>query len=216
MNSPPNHEWEEGLDIDDSDLLLTLVVRPTNNPHIVPEITTTTQTLISCQNHQVDTYVECEEGLDIDDSDLRLTPVVCPSNNPHIVPKITTTTQTLFLSQNNQVDIYVVKPIRIILGHAGIVQTAKLHKLVDTREGGEESVIAIDYVNVDGGIVTGCFGDVKKCLKNGKLDKIVVVIKSCTPNALGDLTVTLKDLSGTISDTIHYKVLTEERFTKAP
>ncbi|GKD62431.1 hypothetical protein Tco_1299940, partial [Tanacetum coccineum] len=61
----------------------------------------------------------------------------------------------------------------------------KLCKLVDTREGGEESVIstyeyitkviedvgedgdfkrvpwlsAIDYVNVDGGIVTGCFGD---------------------------------------------------------
>ncbi|GKB96417.1 transposase, MuDR, MULE transposase domain protein [Tanacetum coccineum] len=74
---------------------------------------------------------------------------------------------------------------------------------------------AIDYVNIDGGIVTGCFGDVKKFLKNGKLEKIVAVIKSCTPNALGDLTVTLKDLSGTISGTIHYKVFTEERFTKA-
>ncbi|GKC40523.1 hypothetical protein Tco_1052907 [Tanacetum coccineum] len=70
MNSPPNHEWEEGLDIDDSDLLLTPVVRPTNNPHIVLEITTTTQTLISAQNHQVDTYDECEQALDIDDSDL--------------------------------------------------------------------------------------------------------------------------------------------------
>ncbi|GJW15164.1 hypothetical protein Tco_0019297 [Tanacetum coccineum] len=202
MNSPPNHEWEEGLDIDDSDLLLTLIVCPTNNPHMVSEITTTTQTLISAQNHQVDTYAECKEGLDIDDSDLRLTPIVC---------------------------------------HAGIVQTAKLHKLVDTREGGEESVMstqeyirkviedvgedddftvapwlsAIDYVNVDGGIVTGCFGDVKKCLKNGKLEKVVAVIKSCTPNALGDLTVTLKDLSGIISGTIHYKVLIEDRFTKA-
>ncbi|GJZ70495.1 transposase, MuDR, MULE transposase domain protein [Tanacetum coccineum] len=74
---------------------------------------------------------------------------------------------------------------------------------------------AIDYVNVDGGIVTGCFGDVKKFLKNGKLEKVVAVIKSCTPNALGDLTVTLKDLFGTISDTIHYKVLTKERFAKA-
>ncbi|GJR59672.1 hypothetical protein Tco_0685395 [Tanacetum coccineum] len=150
MNSPPNNEWEEGLDIDDSDLLLTPVIRPTNNPHI-------------------------------------------------------------------------------------------LRKLVDTREGGEESVMstqeyirkviedvgedddftrvswlnAIDYVNVDGGIVTGCFGDVTKFLKNGKLEKIVVVIKSCTPNALGDLTITLKDLYGIISVTIHYKVLTEERFAKA-
>ncbi|GJT59900.1 hypothetical protein Tco_1003433 [Tanacetum coccineum] len=190
MNSPPNHECEEGLDIDDSDLLLTTVIHHTNNTHIVPEITTT---------------------------------------------------QTLFSSQNNQVDNYVVKPIRIIPGPAGIVQTAKLRKLVDTREGGEESVMstqeyirkvikdvgedddftrapwlsAIDYVNVDGGIVTGCFGDVKKFLKNGKLEQIVAVIKSCTPNALGDLTVKLKDLSGTISGTIHYKVLIEERLAKA-
>ncbi|GJR94621.1 hypothetical protein Tco_0266795 [Tanacetum coccineum] len=183
MNSPPNHEWEEGLDIDDFDLLLTPVVRPTNNPHIVPEITTTTQ--------------------------------------------------TLFSSQNNQVDNCVVKPIRIIPGPAGIVQTAKLHKLVDTREGGEESVMstqeyirkviedvgedddftraswlsAIDYVNVEWGS-DGLFGDVKKFLKNKKLDKVVAVIKSCTSNALGDLTVTLKDFYGTISGTIHYKVLT--------
>ncbi|GJS79513.1 hypothetical protein Tco_0729394 [Tanacetum coccineum] len=177
MNSPPNNEWEEGLDIDDSDLILTPVVRPTNNPHIVPEITTTTQTLILAQNHQVDTYAECEQSLDIDDSDLLLNPI----------------------------------PIRIILGPASIVQMAKLHKLVDTREGGEESVMstqeyirkviedvgedddftralwlsAIDYVNVDEGIVMSC-----------------------------DLTVTLKDLSGTIFGTIHYEVFTEERFAK--
>ncbi|GJW10945.1 hypothetical protein Tco_1576772 [Tanacetum coccineum] len=183
MNSPPNHGWEEGLHIDDSDLRLTPVVHPSDNPHIVPEITTTTQTLISSQNHQVDTYDECL---------------------------------------------------------AGIVQTDKLCKLVDTREGRDESVMstkeyirkviedvgedddfthvlwlsAIDYVNVDGGIVTGCFGDVKKFLKNGKLEKVFVVIKSCTLNALGDLTVTLKDLSGTILSTIHYKVLTEKRFSK--
>ncbi|GJX33584.1 transposase, MuDR, MULE transposase domain protein [Tanacetum coccineum] len=73
----------------------------------------------------------------------------------------------------------------------------------------------VEYVNVDGGIVTGCLGDVNKFLKNGKLEKVVVIIKSCTLNALSDLTVTLKDLSGTISGTIHYKVLTKERFAKA-
>nr|GEU31498.1 hypothetical protein [Tanacetum cinerariifolium] len=194
MNSPPNHEGEEGLDIDDFDLLLT--------PSFVPPTTLT-------------------------------------YNNPHIVPKITTTTQTLFLSQNNQVDNCVVKPIRIIPGPDGIVQTDKLCKLVDTQEGGEESVMllgklilrkdvgedddftraswlsVLDYVNVDGGIVTDCFGEVKIFLKNGKLKKFVAVIKSCSSNAMGNLTVTLKDLSRTISGTIHYKVLTEERFAKA-
>nr|GEZ63470.1 hypothetical protein [Tanacetum cinerariifolium] len=117
----------------------------------------------------------------------------------------------------------------IIPGPVGIVQTSKLRKLVNTQEGGEESLMstqeyirkviedvgedddftraswlsAIDYVNVDRGIVTGCFRDVKKFLKNGKLEQIVAVIKSYTPNALGDLTVTLKDLSGTIFGTIH-------------
>nr|GEW08955.1 hypothetical protein [Tanacetum cinerariifolium] len=85
---------------------------------------------------------EWEEGLDIEDSSLRLTPVIYPSNNPYIIPEITTTTQTLFLSQNNQVDNCVVNPIRIILGPAGIVQTTKLRKLVDTREDGEESVMS--------------------------------------------------------------------------
>ncbi|GJS75720.1 hypothetical protein Tco_0725601 [Tanacetum coccineum] len=151
---------------------------PTTTPHIFPEITTTTQTLILSQNHQVDTFDECEQALDIDDSDLRVTP-------------------------------------SIISGPAGIVQTVMLGKLADTQEGREESVTVLDYVNVDGGIVTGCFRDVKKFLKNKKIEKVVAVIKSCTPNALGDLTVTLKDLFGTISGTIHYKVLTKERFAKA-
>ncbi|GJX19564.1 hypothetical protein Tco_0222241 [Tanacetum coccineum] len=182
-----------------------------------------------------------EEGLNIDDFDLRLTPIVYLSNNPHIVPEITTTTQTPFSSQNNQVDNCIVKPIRIIPGLDGIVQTAKLCKLADTQEGGEESVMStqeyirkviedvdedddfmrtswlsvLEYVNVDEGIVMGFFVDVKKFLKNGKLKKVGVVVNSCTPNALGDLTITLKDLSGTISGTIHYKVLTDERFEKA-
>nr|GEW99031.1 hypothetical protein [Tanacetum cinerariifolium] len=131
MNSPPNHKWEQALDIDDLDLRLTVIVRPRNNPQILLETTTTTQTMFSSQNHQVDNCV--------------------------------------------------VKPIRIIPGPAG------------------PWLNVVEYVNVDGGIVTGCFGDVKKFLKNKKLKKVVVIIKSCTQNALGDLTITLKDLFGTIS-----------------
>ncbi|GJU78208.1 ribonuclease H-like domain-containing protein [Tanacetum coccineum] len=158
---------------------------------------------------------EWEQALDIDDSDLRLTHVIRPNNNPYILPDITNTTQTLFSSKNHQVHNCVVKPIRIIPGLAGIVQTTKLRKIADTREGREESVIMVEYVNVDGGIVTGCFGDVKKFLKNRKLEKLVAVIKSCTLNALGELTVTLNDLSSTIFGTIHYIVLTGDRFAKA-
>ncbi|GJW94690.1 transposase, MuDR, MULE transposase domain protein [Tanacetum coccineum] len=39
------------------------------------------------------------------------------------------------------------------------------------------------------------------------IEQVVAIVKSCSPNMLGDLNVTLKDLSGTIPGTIHYKVL---------
>ncbi|GJT90304.1 hypothetical protein Tco_1079149 [Tanacetum coccineum] len=156
---------------------------------------------------------EWERTLDIDDSDLRLTPIIRPNKNPHILPETTTTTQTLFSSQNHQVDNCVVKPIKIILGPAGIVQTVKLCKIADTQEGAEESVMStqeyiikvikdvgedddftcvpwlsvVEYVNVDEGIMIGC-----------------------------DLTVTLTFLvQSPILFNIHYKVLTEERFANA-
>nr|GEW40405.1 hypothetical protein [Tanacetum cinerariifolium] len=116
---------------------------------------------------------------------------------------------------------------RIIPGPDGIVQAAKLGKIFDTRESEDESIMSTQdyirkviedmgedddlYVNVDGKIMSGCFEYIKKFLKNGKLEKFVTIIKCCTPNALGDLTVSLKDLSCAISSTIHYKVLKEER-----
>nr|GEV96830.1 hypothetical protein [Tanacetum cinerariifolium] len=74
---------------------------------------------------------------------------------------------------------------------------------------------AVQYLASEGSITTGCFGNMKTFIKNGKLEKVVVVIKSCTPNMLGDLTVTLKDLSGVISGTSHYKVLNDEVYGKA-
>nr|GEX12130.1 hypothetical protein [Tanacetum cinerariifolium] len=74
---------------------------------------------------------------------------------------------------------------------------------------------AVQYLAAEGSITTGCFGDMKTFIKNGKLEKVVAVIKSCTPIMLGDLTVTLKDLSGVISGTIHYKVLNDEVYGKA-
>ncbi|GJX44938.1 hypothetical protein Tco_0261614 [Tanacetum coccineum] len=91
---------------------------------------------------------------------------------------------------------------RIIPGPTGIVQTTKLHKIADTPEGGEESVMStqeyirkviedvrkdddftrtpwlsvVEHVNVDGGIVTGYFGDVKKFLKNVNLRKLLQLL----------------------------------------
>ncbi|GJS68911.1 transposase, MuDR, MULE transposase domain protein [Tanacetum coccineum] len=68
---------------------------------------------------------------------------------------------------------------------------------------------ATNYVNAFGGTVTGCLGDVDNFLKKGKLKQVVGIVKSCSPNMLGDLNVTLKDLSGTIPGTIHHKFIGE-------
>ncbi|GJU71514.1 hypothetical protein Tco_1262919 [Tanacetum coccineum] len=124
-------------------------------------------------------------------------------------------------------------PVRIIPGPAGLVQRSKLPKenvfildpdgaLMSTQEYmqkvvedvGEDAdfnsgawVSATNFVNAFGGTVTGCLGDIDNFLKKGKLEQVVAIVKSCSPNALGDLNVTLKDLSGTVPETIHYKVL---------
>ncbi|GJX99499.1 hypothetical protein Tco_0356518 [Tanacetum coccineum] len=123
-------------------------------------------------------------------------------------------------------------PVRIIPGPTGLVQRAKLLKesvfildpdgaLMSTQKNmqkvvedvGEDAdfnngawVSATNYVNAFGGTVTGCLGDIDNFLKKGKLEQIVAIVKSCSPNSLGDLNVTLKDLSGTVPRTIHYKV----------
>nr|GEY37180.1 hypothetical protein [Tanacetum cinerariifolium] len=115
----------------------------------------------------------------------------------------------------------------------GIVQAANMLKQKDTLLGLDEAVLStqeymkkfvedvgededfksgswvsdIDYVNANGGTVSGCLGDIKNFLKNEKLDQVVVIIKSCSLNVIGDLTVTMKDLSDTIPGTIHHKVI---------
>nr|GEZ11069.1 transposase, MuDR, MULE transposase domain protein [Tanacetum cinerariifolium] len=68
-------------------------------------------------------------------------------------------------------------------------------------------VSATNYVIEIGGTVTGCLGDIDNFLKKEKLKQVVAIVKSCYPNALGDLNVTMKDVSCTIPRTIHYKVL---------
>ncbi|PWA55603.1 hypothetical protein CTI12_AA268920 [Artemisia annua] len=169
------------------------------------------------------------ELLDIDDSDLQLTASLPPLNTQ--VHGDISTTQNVDVANLEEI-----KHVRIIPGPAGIIQAAKLRKQSDIHEGGVESVLstqeyikkivedvgvdedfnrgpwlsAIEYVTNNGGIVSGCSGDIKKNLNNkGKLEQVIAIVKSCTPNVLGDLTVTLKDLSGTIGGTIHHKIFDE-------
>ncbi|GKC96580.1 hypothetical protein Tco_1162022 [Tanacetum coccineum] len=143
-------------------------------------------------NNQNDQW---ELNLDIDDSDLRLTPVLCPCIVQ--VAKL-------------------VKQTDIQDGREGCVMSTQeyIKKVVDDVGEDEDFksgswVSATRYVNANGGIVSGCLREIKNFLKNGKLDQVVAIVKSCTPNVIGDLTMTLKDLLGTIPGTIHQKVIDE-------
>ncbi|GJU44298.1 GPCR kinase [Tanacetum coccineum] len=107
----------------------------------------------------------------------------------------------------------------IVLGWDGAVMLTQEYMKNVVEDVGEDFksrvwVSAIEYVNANGGIVSGCLGDIKNFLKNGKLEQVVAIIKSCTSNALRDLTVTVKDLSGIISGAIHQKVINEEGYGK--
>ncbi|GKA23844.1 hypothetical protein Tco_0709877, partial [Tanacetum coccineum] len=197
----PNYEWEQLLDIDDFDLPLTPFLRPYNSQ--VRETTTTTTTQNTAGSVQV------EE-----------TPIRIITSHASVV----------------QVE---EKPVRIIPDPACIVQEAKLLKQRDILLGWDGAVLstqeyvkivvedvgededfkrgswvsAVEFVNAnDGGIVNGCLGDIENYLKNGKLEHVFAIIKSCTPNA--DLTMTLKDLLGTIDGIIHHKVINEGGYGK--
>nr|GEW32036.1 hypothetical protein [Tanacetum cinerariifolium] len=166
---------------------------------------------------------EWELSLDIDDSDLRLTPIFSNCSSKHF--------ETSIQTQHT---------VRIIPGPTGIVQSAMQLKQIDTLIGRDEDrmltqqymkelvedvgededfksapwVSATDYANANGGIVNGCLGDIDKYLNNGKLYLVVATVKSCSPNVIGDLTVTMKDLSCKIPGTIHYKVFDEGTYRK--
>ncbi|GJT78986.1 hypothetical protein Tco_1045711 [Tanacetum coccineum] len=91
-------------------------------------------------------------------------------------------------------------PVKIIPSPAGIVQAAKLLKQRDILLGLDGAVISTqEYI--------------KKVVEDVGEDEDFKM-KSCSPNAIGDLRVTMKDLSGTIHGTIHYKVIGDDGYGK--
>nr|GEV51551.1 hypothetical protein [Tanacetum cinerariifolium] len=94
-------------------------------------------------------------------------------------------------------------PVRIMPGPASIVQLAKLREQSKVHGGGGDSVLSTQkYMKK---VVKDV--DIKKFLNKEKLDQVVAIVKSCSLNMIDDLTVTMKDLSGTIPETIHHKVI---------
>ncbi|GJX06347.1 15-cis-phytoene desaturase, chloroplastic/chromoplastic [Tanacetum coccineum] len=163
-----------------------------------------------------------EYSLDIDDSDLHLTPVLRSSSSAHVEPSPYTSNSVTIIAGpagvvqlSNSICVEpsssTPNPVKIIPGPAGLVQRAKLLKenvfildpdgaLMSTQEYMQK---VVKDVGEDADFNRG----IDNFLKKGKPKQVVAIVKSCSLNALGDLNVTLKDLSGTVLETIHYKVL---------
>nr|GEV13148.1 hypothetical protein [Tanacetum cinerariifolium] len=118
---------------------------------------------------------------------------------------------------------------RIIPSPAGILQKALLRKNADVMVGGHDNIMttqeyvkkvnedvseedhftlgpwlsAIVHLHGEGVMPSGCLDEMKNNCINGKLKVVVGVVMSCTPNALGDMTVTQEDPTGIMGGTIH-------------
>ncbi|XP_068643651.1 uncharacterized protein [Aristolochia californica] len=75
---------------------------------------------------------------------------------------------------------------------------------------------ALDYLGAGTDLATksALLRSVKTSQRTERVPKLVAIIKSCKPNGLGDLFVTLKDPSATVGATIHRKVVSESNFSK--
>ncbi|GKC03525.1 hypothetical protein Tco_0995135 [Tanacetum coccineum] len=132
---------------------------------------------------------------------------------------------------------------RIIPGPAGILQKALLRKNADIMARGHDNIRTtqeyvkkvnedvseddhfmlgpwlntIVHLHGEGVMPSGCLGNMKKYCINGKLELVVGVVMSGTPNALGDMTITLKVTTGIMGGTIYYKVFKNENdgYTKS-
>ncbi|GJT18822.1 reverse transcriptase domain-containing protein [Tanacetum coccineum] len=101
-------------------------------------------------------------------------------------------------------------------GHDNIMTTQEYIKKVNEDVSEDDHftlgpwLSVIVHLHGEGVMSSGCLGDMKKYCINGKLELVVGVVMSCTPNALGDMTVTLKDPTCIMGGTIHYKVFKNE------
>ncbi|GJX25111.1 hypothetical protein Tco_0231407 [Tanacetum coccineum] len=157
-------------------------------------------------------------GLDIDDFDLHLTPSLRSLNSTRAEPSTLIQNPVTIIpgptAKLLREKVFILDSNRALMSTQQYMQKINEDVAEDDDFNSGAWVSATNYVTAFGGTVTGCLGNIDNYLKKGKLDQVVAVVKSCSSNMLGDLNVTMKDLSGTIPETIHYKVIGEGGYGK--
>ncbi|XP_065851277.1 uncharacterized protein [Euphorbia lathyris] len=213
--------WEEALDLDDSDLPSLRPSKRHHQPATTSAAVFASQPFIrrcslpqSSQNSQNILSQNPENLLSQSHSE--------PTVSPRLIPGPAGTVQAAMLRRRKN-------------PNDGIVRDDFEQELIPTQEyirravedGIEDDddfacapwISAVDFIRHRGLVdEDGAIGVPLSAIKSGfnmdKVAQVVAVVKSCTPNGLGGLMVTLKDPTGTIDATIHGRVLAEEEFGK--
>nr|GEV00137.1 hypothetical protein [Tanacetum cinerariifolium] len=191
--------WEFGLDIDDFDLHLTPSLHSSNSTHV--ESSTLIQNSVTIIPGRA-----CDVQLS---SNTCAEPYPSTSNPVMIIPS-----PACIVQQAKKLK----EKVFILDSDEALILTQNYIQKEDVGKDGDFNsvawVSATNYVMAFGSTATRCLGDINNFLKKIKLDHIVAIVKSCSSNMLGDLNVTLKDISGTIHETIHHKVIGEDGYGK--
>ncbi|XP_077210574.1 nuclear localized protein [Tasmannia lanceolata] len=186
--------------------------------------------------------MEVWEALDVDDSDLYSNvQLSTPSSHLSLslqpcskFPRPSQPQSTLNTTNPATLDsdISSIPPPRLIPGPAGAIQAAMHRQSLNPQSNSQHNLgrleldaedqdfkqnpwfCAMDFlaIEADFAMRSPLLCSIDTIRSTDRIPQVVGIVKSCTPNGLGDLIVTLKDPSGTIGASIHRKVLLESEF----
>ncbi|XP_045820284.1 homologous recombination OB-fold protein [Trifolium pratense] len=157
--------------------------------------------------------MELEQNVSLDDGDSDLSNFLRPcnhrtSNSPPLIPGPAGAVQAAMMQRRT-------------LGSSNTLPTQEFVRRVlqnphdtDLDFNSDPWVSAVQFLSSSQASITHLSSINKNLNGQGRVPGIVAVIKSCTPNGFGDMTVTLKDPTATIGASIHRKVFTKVEFGK--
>nr|GEY63114.1 hypothetical protein [Tanacetum cinerariifolium] len=216
-----NEKWEYSLDIDDYDLHLTPAIHSLNSTHVKPSPYTRNPVTIIPDPSGV---VHVSSITHVEPSTSDLNPVRIIPGPTGLVHQAKLLKEKVFILDPDGALMSTQQYMEQVVEDVGddddfknpdgaLMSTQQYMDKVVEDVGDDDDfksaawVSATNYVNTYGGTVIRCLGAINNFLKNGKLELVVRIVKSCSLNMLGDLNVTMKYLSGTIPGTIHHNFI---------
>ncbi|KAJ8752560.1 hypothetical protein K2173_005449 [Erythroxylum novogranatense] len=200
-----DEQWEESLDLDDSELPS---LRHLN--HRTPTTTAETATVVSLPQP----FLQPCSLLPLPSQNRQT--LSSPNPPPRLIPGPAGVVQAAMKRRKHQIE----NPIPT---------QEYIKRAVEDGVGDEDDdfsrgpwLASVDFIRRQGLVIDGdgAIGVPLSAIKNGvvnlddKVTQVVAIVKSCKPNGLGDLMVTLKDPTASIDASVHRGVFSNNEFGK--